>query len=60
VGSNREEDTDAQDFERLLAALSGRTTRYARITREEPVDQDGKSDEMDQAVRRKIRLVVSD
>jgi len=63
VGSYCEEDADAEYFERLLATLDewpeNRPFKSLPVTRQEPVDEEGKNDEMDEAVGREVGFVVS-
>jgi hypothetical protein len=62
VGSHREKDTDTEDFERLLAALDERPEyrpfEAPPVTRQEPVDEKDKNDEVDQSVGCEVGFVI--
>ncbi len=62
MSHDREEDAEAEHLQRLLAALDEgpkyRPLQSRPVARHEPRDEEGKDDEMKQAVRRQIGLVV--
>ena len=62
VGTHREEDTNTEDFERLLAALDERPEyrpfEARLVTRHESVDEKGKNDEVDQPVGCEVGFVI--
>ena len=62
MGRDRKENTEAEHFKRLLAALNERPEyrplQTRPVARQEPRDEEGKDDEMHEAIGREISLVI--